>query len=105
MPNIKFNYLYRDGANYKKYSNVIFSNHNNIDISLLETLIKSKLIDETWFYADEWQLPELFLATWHHRLDPTWHEFECVEYTDEPAGELLFIEAFIALVAKTNWKY
>lgn len=53
MPNIKFSYLYRDGANYKKYDNVIFANPENIDLSELDILIKSKLIDKTWFYADE----------------------------------------------------
>ena len=86
MPNIKFNYLYRDSGNYKRYNSVILANPDNIDLLELEALIKSKLIDETWFYADKWNLPEVFTKVIDFRIDPTWHEFESVEYTDERAG-------------------
>jgi hypothetical protein len=84
MPNIKFNYLYRDSGNYKKFSSVIFYNPNNIELTELEKLIKSKLIDGLWFYADEWKLPELFTEYLDSRIDPIWHEFESIEYIDEP---------------------
>jgi hypothetical protein len=60
MPNIKFNYLYRDSGNYKKFVSIIFTNPAEIDLLKLEALIKSKLISETWFYAEEWRLPEIF---------------------------------------------
>jgi hypothetical protein len=83
MPNIKFNYLYRDAANYKKYGSVIFSNPDNIELSEIEILIRSKLIDGQWFYADEWGLPELFGETFDYRVDPIWHEFESLEYSDK----------------------
>jgi hypothetical protein len=75
MPNIKFNYLYRDSANYKKYGFVIFTNPDDIELSEIEVLIRSKLNDGEWFYADEWGLPELLLETFDFRVDPTWHEF------------------------------
>jgi hypothetical protein len=84
MPNIKFNYLYRDSANYKKIGYVIFANPNKIELAELEKLIKSKLINELWFYADEWKLPVLFTECLDFRINPTWHEFEGLEYTDEP---------------------
>ncbi|MDF2431889.1 MAG: hypothetical protein JWP44_1520 [Mucilaginibacter sp.] len=83
MPNIKFNYLYRDSANYKKFGYVIFSNPDNIKLAELESLIRSKLIDDTWFYADEWKLPELFLDSYDFKVDPTWHEFESVGFNEE----------------------
>jgi len=83
MPNIKFNYRYRDGANYKRFNSVIFANPTGIDLSTLEDIIRSKLIDETYFYADEWGLPEIFTETWHFRNDPSWHEFEGVEFTED----------------------
>src|SRR3569833_3317301 len=86
MPNIKFSYLYRDGGNYKKYSYVIFSNNDQADLLEIEKLIRLKLIWSDWFYADEWILPELFLDTFHFRVDPTCHEFEAVEFTNDPAG-------------------
>ncbi|MBS1527442.1 MAG: hypothetical protein JST19_17475 [Bacteroidetes bacterium] len=65
MPNIKFSYLYRDGGNYKKFDSVVFPNPDNRNLSEIESLIRSKLIDETWFYADEWRVPELFLEIFH----------------------------------------
>lgn len=83
MANIKFSYLYRDSGNYKNYGFLIFSNPDNIDLSELTSLIKSKLFDGTWFYHKEWHLPDLRSAHFDYEIDPTWHEFESVEYTDE----------------------
>jgi hypothetical protein len=105
MPNIKFSYLYRDGANYKNYGSVIFANPTNIELSALESLIKSKLIFGEWFYVDEWKLPDLHFDTWDNELDHTFHEFKNVEYTDEAGGELLFIEELNSLLEKINCKY
>lgn len=84
MSNIKFSYLYRDSGNYKKYGYAVFPNPENIGIEQLEELIRSKLIYGQWFYANEWQLPDLFNSYFDPYTDPTWHEFESVEYTDEP---------------------
>ena len=103
MLNIKFNYRYRDSANYKNHDFNIFKNDQSITIKELELLIKSKLIDETWFYAEEWKLPELFLSTCDFRLDPTWHEFESVQHTDEVANTSLKLTELIALINQTNW--
>ncbi|MDB4923876.1 hypothetical protein [Mucilaginibacter sp.] len=94
MPNIKFNYLYRDSANYKKYGSVIFSNPDNIELSEIEALIRSKLIWGEWFYAEEWGLPELFLDTFDYRVDPTWHEFEHIEHTNEIANQSITINKY-----------
>ena len=86
MPNIKFSYLYRDDANYKNYGFVVFKNDQSLDIEQLQKLIQCKLIDGTWFYADKWNLPDLFPDTFDHRIDPTWHEFESIQYTNEAAN-------------------
>lgn len=83
MSNIQFNYLYRDGDNYKKYHSIIFANPDNINLIELSSLIHSKLIDETWFYADQWNLPDLRPETFNLDKDPTWHEFENISHTDE----------------------
>lgn len=98
MPNIKFSYLYRDSSNYKKFAYVIFTNPDNIDLHELENLIKSKLIYETWFYADKWNLPEVFTQYIDFRFDPTWHEFESVEYANEPATLKLSVSYFMQLI-------
>jgi hypothetical protein len=89
MPNIKFNYLYRCSGNYKKFTSIILSNPDDVELSELETLIKSKLIWETWFYAEEWKLPEIFTDIVDFWVDPTWHEFESVEYIEEDVNAMI----------------
>ena len=98
MPNIKFNYLYRDGANYKNYGFVLFHNPQHISIEYVEQLIRSKLIDGEWFYANEWKLPDLHNCTWDNEIDHTFHEFESVEYTFDVGNTRYNLEVFIKLL-------
>lgn len=98
MPNIKFNYLYRDSANYKKFNWVIFNNASSTSIEELEILIRSKLIYGEWFYADQWKLPVIFSDTFDFKTDPTWHEFENIEYTDESPNTASGLNEFIKLL-------
>lgn len=98
MPNIKFNYLYRDGGNYKNFGSIVFSNPLNIELLALEELIRSKLTSHHWFYADQWQVPNLHFGTWDNELDHTFHEFEGVEYIDEPADAGTDITLFINIL-------
>jgi hypothetical protein len=83
MSNIKFSYLYRDGGNYKTFGEAFFANPDNIPLAEIEALIRSKLIDDTWFYAKEFGVPSLIQNTFDYDLDPTWHEFESVAETCE----------------------
>lgn len=96
MPNVKLNYLYRDGANYKNFNSIIFENDQAISLEDLEVLIKSKLVYGEWFYADQWKVPEIFLITFDFKIDPTWHEFESVEYSDEPADSTFTLAGFVS---------
>src|SRR5579872_6483638 len=102
MLNIKFSYLHRNGVNYKKYDFVIFANPENIELSEIETLVRAKLIWSEWFYAEDWKLPELFLPTFDFKIDPTWHEFEAIEYTDEAANSDITLAEFMELVKNTK---
>lgn len=104
MPNIKFNYLYRDGGNYKNYSSVIFSNPDNIDLRELEKLIKSKLIYSEWFYVNEWKVPDLHFGTWDNEIDHTFHEFESVEYTDERANAEFGLDEFTTAIEQASFQ-
>jgi len=101
--NIKLSYLYRDGGNYKNYSSLIFSNPSDIDLSELVSLIQSKLIDSTWFYVNEWKIPDLNFGNWDNRFDPSWHEFESVEYTNEQPNTPLNLDELIMEIKKTHW--
>ena len=82
MLNILFNYLYRDAANYKNFGSVVFANPDNVKIEEVATALESRLIDGCWFYAHEWQVPDLRFADINDS-DPTWHEFESLTYTDQ----------------------
>jgi len=104
MPNIKFNYLYRDAGNHKNYNSLVFANPNNIDNQDLETLIKSKLIEGSWFYVNEWKLPDLHFKCWDNEIDHDWHEFESLEYTDAPPTQSTSITQFKQLIEKANWQ-
>jgi len=102
MPNIKFNYRYRDGSNYKNHGFVIFNSSQNIKLGFLQNLIKSKLIDETYFYASKWNIPNLFFPNPDLELGPTWHEFESIELTTERHNTLLSLTDFIKFVQSTK---
>ena len=102
MPNIQFNYLYRDGGNYKKYGFVIFANPDNVGVAELETLIRSKLIYAEWFYVDQWKVPDLHFGTWDNELDHTFHEFESIEYAEEAANAEITLAEFMGLLKNTK---
>lgn len=76
--NVRFNYLYRDGSNYKNFRSIVFGNRSLIQI---ETVIRKNLIDGEYFYAEKWNLPQLFFEN-SNSDDHEFHEFESVEITD-----------------------
>jgi hypothetical protein len=96
MPNIKFSYRYRDGANYKNHSFIILNNPTGIALAEAENIIHQKLIDGTWFYADKWNLPDLHFGTWDNEIDHTWHEFDDIEFTNE-IGDIDILHFFSAI--------
>jgi hypothetical protein len=102
MLNIKFNYLYRDGGNYKNYGFVVFTDPDNIDLEILHQLILSKLIDGTWFYTDQWHLPDLHFDNWNNEIDHTFHEFESLEYSNEQVNAEISLKEFIGCVKATK---
>ncbi len=95
MPNIQFNYMYRDGANYKNHGEAIFPNPENIDLQEAEKIIRAKLIDEEWFYVNEWGLKDLHFEKWDNEIDHTWHEFEGLEPTNELPTDARTLKRFL----------
>jgi hypothetical protein len=83
MRYINFHYCYRDAGNNKNHGTVSFINTGEIGLSDLEKLIRSKLIDEVWFVAEEWGLPNLHFECWDRDLDHDWHEFVGVKFNNE----------------------
>ena len=100
--NIKLSYLYRDGSNYKQYHQIVFDNPSQRTLEEIQTIIRNNLIDECWFIAKDWQVPDMHFKkySWDTKVDHEWHEFDCVEETADGKTVELSIEAFIKLVNK-----
>lgn len=83
--NIKLHYLYRDGANYKQYHYEVYTNMQGLSLEEIERRLREQLIGDEWFYNHNWDLKDLHHHPWDNSIDHTWHEFDCVAYSDEDA--------------------
>ncbi|PQJ10118.1 hypothetical protein CJD36_015590 [Flavipsychrobacter stenotrophus] len=81
--NIKLCYLYRDGANYKRYGKVVFENTSLLPLHKIGTAIIASLIEGEWFYAKKWNLPDLHFDKWDNEIDHDYHEYSGIEETEE----------------------
>jgi hypothetical protein len=95
MANIKFNYLYRDGGNYKVYGSHVFENPENVAVIDIEEAIKRSLIDGEFFNPKEWDLVPLKFDDWNQELDHLWNEFESIELTAEESTANKSIKRFL----------
>ncbi len=95
--NIKFNYLYRDAANYKTFGFVVFSNPDGIDLNQLEKLIQNKLLDGEFFEPKRFGIPHLRHLDFPFdlELDHDWNEFHSVEKTTEMPTDKRTIKEFL----------
>ncbi len=102
--NILFCYKYRDGANYKQYNEIAFSNPLKREVKEIELIIREKLIDGVWFVADDWNIPNQFFKEymWDNKIDHNWHEFDEIKETEKEVTETNTIEDFMASVQKTT---
>lgn len=74
---IRFNYLYRDSGNYKKYGRKIFSNPEQLTLEEITRQLTESLIDQQFFYPEKVGIEKF---RFHRALDDTsWYEFESVE--------------------------
>lgn len=100
--NIKFSYLYKDGSNYKQYHQIVFASSGQSTLGEIQTILRSNLIDECWFIAKDWHLPDMHFKEylWDTKVDHEWHEFDYVEETTDAKTVKPSIEAFIKLINK-----
>ena len=98
MPkSIRFNYLYRDSGNYKKFGRKIFSNPEQLAIEEIYQKLLESLIDQAFFYPEEVGIEKF---RFHRYLDDTsWYEFESVEEIKSHSSHknLQTIDSFILL--------
>lgn len=72
--NIFIEYMYRDGANYKQFSEVIISNKKKIPITEIKKKISLYLIGGEYFIPRHWKLPALHYFLWDEEIDHHFHE-------------------------------
>jgi hypothetical protein len=89
MANVKFHYLYRDGSNYKKWADIVFSNADELSTETVTTGLREGFLEEGIFIAHQVHVPEVFLAL-DDELTPDdhcFHEFDSVESTSDVAND------------------
>ena len=98
---IRFNFLYRDSGNYKKFGSKRFSNSEQLTIEEINKLLIQNLIDGSYFYPEQVGIKKFKFH--RHTDDTSWYEFESVEIHDitEPLKkELESINSFILKLKK-----
>lgn len=100
--NVSFEYLYRDGSNYKNWGEVVFESTSGSELDELERQIVQGLIDGCNFVAEKVEIPTLYFVERDTRVDHCWHEFAGISWTDERPTQLGSIEKFIARLANLN---
>jgi hypothetical protein len=89
MGNIKFRYLYRDGSNYKKWADIVFSNTDDLSTDTVTKGLGKAFLEDGIFIAHQVRIPEVFLAS-EDQLTPDdhcFHEFDSVEATSDTPSD------------------
>lgn len=86
--NVRFEYLYRDAGNNKKWGEIIFSNTKDLDIKSIKEIIGSYFIDELYFDANDIRVAELHFEAYDSSLDHDWHEFKDCTATDNSINDI-----------------
>jgi len=111
MNNIKFNYLYRDGGNFKSWGKVIFSNPEQLTLDEVATKLIDAFLPDKLFIASQISIPEKFLFAngKFTEYDHCFHEFDYLEICQEtPTDDLQrsvtdFLKD-VELVSKKGWE-
>ena len=111
MNNVKFKYLYRDGANFKSWGEVVFSNPEQLTFDEVEKRFAAAFLPDILFVASQISIPEefLFLKGKFTKHDHCYHEFECVEIcqedpTDDLGRSITDFLKDIELASKNGWE-
>jgi hypothetical protein len=88
--NILFEYLYRDGSNYKDWGTIVFSNPNQLSISEIDERLRRAFNGDSLFIAGQIEVPEIFLYKDGNltSADHCFHEYDHVELTDDAVTDV-----------------
>jgi len=98
--NIRFEYLYRDAGNFKRWGDVVFSNTKDNTPEKLEQRAREVLIDHEFFVAESAGVPSMKFDEHIDALDHDWHCFSrfvpTIETPNDKAGR--DVEDFIEML-------
>ncbi|NTV66363.1 MAG: hypothetical protein HGB06_01510 [Chlorobaculum sp.] len=112
---IRFNYLYRDGGNYKKWGFIDFNNPEGLKIDEISIKLENCFDMGCLFNAKQAEVPEIFLFLDEkysiNADDHCFHEYHSVEVIDASREDIdlqsrtigKFLED-IEMCWKTGWK-
>lgn len=83
--NVRFEYLYRDAGNFKRWGEVVFSNASNIEQDTLAAISGAALpLDSIYFLPDQVGVPSLHFEERIEHLDHDWHEIHSfnIQFTE-----------------------
>lgn len=93
---IRYNYLYRDSENYKKFGSKKYGNPDQLPFEEIEQKILENLIDQTYFYPDQIGITKF---KFHRYLDCySWYEFESIEKLDDTNSSAKKLESISNLI-------
>jgi len=108
--NVRFTYVYRDGANYKNWNTVIFSNPERVSLASMKARLENAFLVDGMFVADQIHIPEVFLyPDWRiDQEDHCLHEFGSIEETpdaadDKDARSILSFVLEVETASRTGW--
>ncbi len=111
MNNIRFNYLYRDGNNYKIWGEVIFLNPENLSTTEITEKLLHAFLPDKQFIASQVSIPEKFLFVDGNYTDSDhcYHEFDCIEVckedpTDKSGRSITNFLLDVKAASKQGWK-
>lgn len=103
MANIKFNYLYRDASNFKKWASVVFANPNNFSVDDIGDSLRSNFLPDQLFIAHQIRVPQAFLFVEYPLTvdDHCFHEFYSVEPTPDATNDT-FDRSILAFLVEVH---
>ncbi len=100
--NMRFEYLYRDASNFKKWGDVVFAGGAD---EILAGRLRKALHDGEWFIASQVRIPEMFLDDYPLvQDDHCWHEFNALVVVDASANDVenRTIDEFVVEVERAS---
>ena len=93
--NLRFEYLHRDGGNYKIFGSIIIKNIDKISPLKATALVEKILIDTEYFYPKEAKIPLFEEHTKDSKFFTDWYEFDKFSLTDENPSDSRSLKEFI----------